>query len=101
MASSLEDGPMVQMIFARRKLAGHAGAANGSAIGFSRETPPAPLRYSSPELTPQALATPIPVNSLPKSERGKSMALNSAPIRITSEIKYIHTKSAIATPSDP
>src|SRR5450759_496851 len=33
--------------------------------------------------------------------RGKSMALNSAPISTTSEIRYIQTSSAIPTPSEP
>ena len=33
--------------------------------------------------------------------RGKSMALNSAPISTASEIRYIQTSSAIPTPSEP
>src|SRR5260370_37173633 len=47
------------------------------------------------------LEFPTPVNSLPNTERGKRMALNSAPIRITSEIRYIHTSNAMAAPNDP
>ena len=40
-------------------------------------------------------------SSLPRKARGKSMALNSAPIRMTSEIRYIQTSSAIPAPSEP
>jgi len=40
-------------------------------------------------------------NSFPRNARGNSMALNSAPISTISEIMYIHTSSAMPTPSDP
>jgi hypothetical protein len=40
-------------------------------------------------------------SSLPRKARGKSMALNSAPTRITSEIMYIQTSRAMATPREP
>lgn len=48
-----------------------------------------------------AFGTLTAVSSLPSIARGNSMALNSAPTRTTSEIKYIHTSKAMAAPSDP
>lgn len=44
---------------------------------------------------------PTAVSSLPNVDLGNSIALNSAPMRITSEMRYIHTSRAMATPSDP
>lgn len=40
-------------------------------------------------------------SSRPSIARGKSMALNSAPTRMTSEIMYIHTRRAIPAPREP
>lgn len=43
----------------------------------------------------------VSLSSLPRKARGKSIALNSAPTRMTSEIRYIHTSSAMPTPREP
>ena len=43
----------------------------------------------------------IAVSSFPSMARGNSSALNSAPTSTISEMRYIHTSSAIDAPSDP
>jgi hypothetical protein len=45
--------------------------------------------------------TGMAFSSLPRNALGKSMALNSAPTRITSEMRYIHTSRAMAAPNEP
>ncbi len=60
-----------------------------------------PQKYTEVSLPTPYFELPTAVSSLPSNDRGKSIALNSAPIRMTSEIRYIHTSNAIATPSDP
>src|SRR5882757_10432567 len=43
----------------------------------------------------------IATSSFPSIARGNSMALNSAPTRITSETIYIQTSNEMPAPSDP
>lgn len=100
-----QEGPMVQMILARRF---------GDAAMFSAKPPE--TRSSLPcfkicvrsgkgmKQDRYLVSKPgraISTSSRPKVVRGKIMALNSAPTRITSEIMYIQTSSAMPTPSDP
>jgi len=100
-ASVLHEGPSVQMIFARRKGAVSGehkdGEADGSVMILSTD-----IVRDKTQATDDAFYFPLlTFNSLPSVDRGNSMALNSAPIRMTSEIRYIHTSSAMATPSEP
>ena len=82
-SSESHAGPMVQTIFARRPLEPGSGTIDVMSAILCQ-------RFSSP-LRRGAFAMP----------RGKSIALNSAPISTTSEITYIHVRSAMPTPSEP
>src|SRR5258706_14278649 len=105
LSSVLQDGPSVQMIVARRNGAVSEEHKAGGPDGFSvigkvggdivREKSPA-SSVARPSTQPYRA-----FSSLPSSDRGNRIALNSVPIRITSEIRYIHTRSAMPTPSDP
>lgn len=104
-----QEGPMVQMILARRC----AGETEVPAAADSAEYSPV-TRFSllsfngSPvEIAYFACAaftdfdSPRALSSLPSMALGKSMALNSAPTSTTREIMYIHTSRAMLTPSEP
>src|SRR5215469_18269222 len=106
-ASLFEDGPSVQMIFARR-----GGAISGEhrkepdrfslmIVSWLRYCTASGLGSGGRLAEGQDYGLAVTPNSLPSSDRGNSMALNSAPMRMTSEIRYIHTSSAMATPRDP
>src|SRR5258708_25439284 len=98
-------GRGVEMIRARRNGAVSEEHKAGGPDGFSvigkvggdivREKSPA-SSVARPSTQPYRA-----FSSLPSSDRGNSIALNSVPIRITSEIRYIHTRSAMPTPNDP
>lgn len=111
--SVFDAGPMVQTIFARR-----GGAVSGEIdeildelslmmkVGGNILT--GKLRQSrnvgagsGPAGWHDRYFTAPAANSLPNSDRGNKIALNSAPIRMTREIKYIQTSSAMAAPSEP
>ena len=102
-ASELHAGPMVQMIFARR-LALLAETSERGKVPETRSVLPGfkilPV-VAGDGYALTGVDTALSVNSLPSRERGYNIALNSAPTRITSEIMYIHTSSAMPTPSDP
>src|SRR5262249_59996384 len=77
-------------------LAAHRVTARSSII-FLRQ-----LRRSSAEV--QLFFTgafDIATSSLPSIARGNSMALNSAPTSITSDIMYIQTRRVMPTPREP
>lgn len=101
---------MVQMIFARRgrSVWGELNIAGESSVmsrvgGYCNGCAPQRVIIHRGRLREAASYRKrrVAPSSKPSVERGNNMALNSAPIRITSEIRYIHTNKAIATPSDP
>src|SRR5215472_6336470 len=120
-ASVLQAGPMVQIILARRRRAVPFGvglsaglfaivfndSSNGNVCFVETQLATSCLQHSPmwQEIRYQKhlydLGVLIAVNSFPSMARGNSSALNSAPTSTTKEIRYIHTRSAIAAPSEP
>ena len=118
--SELEAGPRVQIILARRTVEDSSRNSRQARLVDLGRVPLSKSNLSSVTLRAPALISITtgcrdPFNYLGATldscssdatgplinTRGNSMALNSAPIRTTSDTMYIHTRSAMPTPSEP